>query len=82
MTEFDCCGMQNLLSEQGTEANTSDSDFASPVKKKKLSLSRSKEILSPSTRFNTTLTAAQEVENQSKGYTPKNFRGGKDQNAG
>ena len=62
--------MQNLLNEQGTEANTSDSDFASPVKKK-LSLFKSKKVLSPSIRFNTTLTA-QEVENQSKGYTPKN----------
>ena len=71
ITEFDCCGMQNLLNEQRTEANTSDSDFTSPVKKEKLSLSKSKNVLSPSTCFNTTLTA-QEVENQSEGYTPKN----------
>ena len=71
MTEFDCCGTQNLLDEQGTEASTSDSDFVSPVKKKRLSLSKSKKVLSPSTRFNTTLKV-QEIEEQSKGYTPKN----------
>ena len=65
MTDFDCCGTQNMVSEQGS---TSDSDFASPVKKK-LSLSKSKKaVLS---RFNTTLTA-QEIDEQSKGYIPKN----------
>ena len=42
--EFDCCGMQNLLNEQGTEANTSDSDFASPVKKKRLSLFKGSDV--------------------------------------
>lgn len=70
MTEFDCCGTQNMGSEQGS---SSDCDFASPVKKKKLSLSKSKKVpvLSPSMRFNTTLTA-QEIEKQSKGCVPKN----------
>ena len=56
-----------MVSEQGS---TSDSDFASPVKK--LSLSKSKKaVLSPSSHFNTTLTA-QEIDEQSKGYIPKN----------
>ena len=64
MVEFDCCGVKNKLDQENE-----DDDFQPPMKKGKLSLTR--KVLSPSKRFNTTVTA-DENEQQSKGFIPKN----------
>lgn len=66
MTSFNCCGTQDL------DWSENDKDFECPSpKRKKLSLSKGKKVLSPSSRFNTTVTEKQ-VNVLSKGCVPKN----------
>ena len=68
MVDFDCCGVKHKFDNQ----ENADDDFQPPVKKGKLSLAKGKKkVLSPSERFNTTVTT-NEIEQQSKGFVPKN----------
>ena len=85
LPEWDCCGTQDLLETvQSKEADgvnptseslrTVNNDDTTPmVKKQKLSLQLQKEkkVLSPSSRFNTTVSN-EEVNKSSKGCIPKN----------
>ena len=85
LPEWDCCGTQGLLETvQSKEADgvnptseslrTVNNDDTTPmVKKQKLSLQLQKEkkVLSPSSRFNTTVSN-EEVNKSSKGCIPKN----------
>ena len=65
MTNFNCCGTQDL------DFSENDEDFeCPPEKRRKLSLSKGKKVLSPSSRFNTTVT--EKINTLSKGYVPKN----------
>ena len=67
MVDFDC-GVKNKLDSQ----ENGDDDFQPPMKKGKLSLAKGKKkVLSPSKRFNHTVTS-DEIEQQSKGFVPKN----------
>ena len=79
MVDYNCCGtrpIQDDILSQSHDADDSE-DFEivrSTAKKQKLSLHLSKErkkVLSPSSRFNTTVSDA-EVEKSSKGCVPKN----------
>ena len=84
LPEWNCCGTMDkpeavgtISEEQVRESSTvSDSDDFQPCnKKQKLSLSKTKTkariVLSPTSRFNTTVTDA-EVEKNSKGCIPDN----------
>ena len=51
MTNFNCCSTQDL------DFSENDEDFeCPPEKRRKLSLSKGKKVLSPSSRFNTAVT--------------------------
>ena len=84
MVEYDCCGTRSIQDDILSQTHDVDDseDFEivrSTVKKQKLSLHLSKErkkVLSPSSRFNTTVSNA-EVEKSSKGCVPKNTSQGK-----
>ena len=66
MTNFNCCSTQDL------DFSENDEDFeCPPEKRRKLSLSKGKKVLSPSSRFNTAVTE-KEINTLSKGYVPKN----------
>ena len=54
MVDFDCCRVKNKLDNQ----ENGDDDFQPPIKKGKLSLAKDKKkVLSPSQRFNNTVTS-------------------------
>ena len=60
MVDFDCCGVKHKFDNQ----ENTDDDFQPPMKKGKLSLAKGKKkVLSPSKRFNTTITT-NEIEQQ------------------
>ena len=68
MVDIDCCGVKNKLDNQENR----DDDFQPPMKKGKRSLAKGKKkVLSPSKRFNNTVTP-DEIEQQSKGFVSKN----------
>ena len=62
MVDFDCCVVKNKLDNQ----ENGNDDFQPPMKKGKLSLANGKKkVLSPSKRFNNTVTS-DEIEQQSR----------------
>ena len=79
MVDYNCCGTRSIQDDVLSQSHDVDDseDFEivrSTAKKQKLSLHLSKErkkVLSPSSRFNTTVSDA-EVEKSSKGCVPKN----------
>ena len=78
MVEFNCCGTQPTEKGTSQSHDTDDSQAnifeTSKAKRQKLPLHLNKEkkkALSPSSRFNITVSDA-EIEKSSKGYIPKN----------
>ena len=80
MVEFNCCGTQPTedcgTSPSDEAANDSQANTFETTKAKRLKLplqlnKQKKKVLSPSSRFNTTVSDA-EIDKSSKGYIPKN----------